>query len=48
VSKRDELTAEVAVKESYDRPLLVRHGPLRDVTGSVSPIGIPLDDDLED
>jgi hypothetical protein len=36
--KRDELTSEVGIKEPYDRPLLVRHGPLRDVTGQVSPV----------
>jgi hypothetical protein len=25
---------ETAIKEPYDQPLLVRHGPLRDVTGT--------------
>jgi hypothetical protein len=36
--KHDELTAEDAIKERYDRPLPVRHGPLRDVTGQLSPV----------
>jgi len=26
---------ELRDKEPYDQPLLVRHGPLRDVTGTV-------------
>jgi hypothetical protein len=35
----ERMDQERTGKEPYDRPLLVRHGPLRDVTGAVSPIG---------
>lgn len=41
--KKEELSSTDAAKERYERPLLVRHGPLRNVTGVISPIGVPGD-----